>query len=210
MQYEHRTKGIAVHHSAFIILHFRERRAFTLMELLVSLALFAVTTGLIAGLFVAASRRHARATAATRLQADARLITETIARELRDGTIDYDRLPADGIAIRDPAGETVTVVRATTECPTGVTACVRIGRRSAVGQEEWAPLSGAGTEVDAFDVRVAPSADPFTWDASAGHYGADAQPRATVHLTLSRAVRSAIDRVSLEAQTTVVSRMYKR
>lgn len=186
------------------------RRGFTLMELLVALGIFAISVGLIADLFLTASRQQARTIVLTRVQGDARLIMETIAREFREGTLDFrSGIPADVLAMETGDGELLQfrrVVGGDTErpCPSGVFACMYIGRGAS-----QALLTSAEVDVDAFHFWRAPTVDPNVWDAERGQYRSNVQPRVTVYLKLSAVGRPG-ERSTIEAQTTVASRVYRR
>ena len=204
------------HYSLFVIRSSREVRGFTLMELLVALGIFAISVGLIADLFLTASRQQARTIALSRVQADARLIMETIARELREGTLDFrNGIPAGTLALRSSDGEFIQLRRVPQgdtayPCPTGVSACVYIGRGAAAETIEWAALTSVDVDVPAFHFWAAPSGDPSVWDASGNRYQADEQPRLTVSLRLVAVGGRPGDQSALEAQTTVASRVYRR
>lgn len=184
---------------------------FTLMELLVALALFAMTAGVMTDLFLSASRQQARTAAMTRVQGDARLVMETIARTVREGTVAYDADAPDGtLALRDGDGESVWFDRSSTGCGTDAPACIRIGRSDGVGAMEWAPLTGSGIDARTFDIVVIPLSDPYAANADDGTYASNAQPTVTVAIALAATTGRPDARPTIEAQTTVVSRVYRR
>ena len=188
----------------------REPRGFTLMELLVALALFAMTAGVMPDLFLSASRQQARTAAAPRVQGAARLVIETIARTVREGTVDYAAAaPSGTLALRDSEGASVWFDRSDAVCASGAPACIRIGRRDAAGDMEWAPLTGSGIDVRDFDITISPTGDPYTPNAD-GTYMFNAQPTVTIAFALAATTGRSSDRPSLNVQTTVVSRVYKR
>ena len=185
------------------------------MEMLVALGIFAISVGLIADLFLSASRQQARIVVISRAQTDARLIIETIARELREGTLDFPRMSADTLALRGAGDEYVQVRRvvagdATVSCPTGVPSCLAIGRGAAPDAIVWAPLTSSDVDATAFDFLATPTVDPTAWDADAGRYRSDEQPRVTIALTLTATGSRPGSRSTVEAQTTIVSRAYRR
>ncbi len=188
---------------------------FTLMELLVALGIFAISVGLIADLFLTASRQQARTVVLSRVQGDARLIMETIAREFREGTLDFrSGIPTDVLALQTGDGELLQlrrVARGDTDrpCPSGVAACLYIGRGASADPLAWAPLTSAEVDVDAFQFWRTPTADPNAWNVDNNRYLSNEQPRVTVRLQLSAAGRPG-ERSTIEAQTTVVSRAYRR
>lgn len=185
------------------------------MELLVALGIFAISVGLIADLFLTASRQQARTIVLSRMQGDARLIMETIAREFREGTLDFrSGISADVLALETGDGELLQFQRipsgdATRPCPASVSACLYIARGLSDDALAWAPLTSTEVDVDAFQFWPTPTEDPNVWDEANAGYQSDQQPRVTVHLTLSAAGRPG-ERSTIEAQTTVASRVYRR
>ncbi|MDO8462875.1 MAG: type II secretion system protein [bacterium] len=170
------------------------RPAFTLIEMLVAIAVFAIVVGLTSDLFLTATRQQRRTTARAALEEDARFVIETIVREVREGTLDRSVTDA-GIAVMHMDGTGTRLRTAVGVCPTPSSSCIEIGRVASDGSIAWASLTSAGVDVDAFDVQVS---DPETQDA------------ATVHLVLSTAGVRPDQRETTEAQTTVVSRVYLR
>ncbi|MBI4450250.1 hypothetical protein HY634_04265 [Candidatus Uhrbacteria bacterium] len=186
------------------------------MELLVALGIFAISVGLIADLFLSATRQQARTVAMSHAQGDARLITETIARELREGSLDLRAdIPSGVLALRGGDGSTIQFQRVLAgdlvrPCPSGTTACLFIGRGSSSDAITWAPLTGTDIAVSAFHFWTAPSVDPFAWDAERSRFPANEQPRVTFFLALAAVGGRPGAQASIEAQTTVVSRVYRR
>lgn len=186
------------------------------MELLVALGIFAISMGLIADLFLSASRQQARTIAMSHAQGDARLITETIARELREGALDLREGIAPGVlALRGGDGSTIQFERVLAgdtarPCPGGSTACLYIGRGDSATTITWAPLTGTDIAVTTFHFWTAPSVDPFIWDAARAQYPASTQPRVTFFLALTAVGGRPGQQASIEAQTTVASRVYRR
>lgn len=166
-------------------------RAFTLVEMLVAIAVFSIAMGIVVDLFLVASRQQSRTSAASRVQADARLVIETIARELRDGELFTDPVVSPAISIRRDR-DVVHLRRSTTGCPSNAESCVEIGRSDASGAVQFASLTSAGVDVDAFDVV----------------FSRAAQDAVTVHIVLSTAGGRSGERTTTEAQTTIVSRVY--
>lgn len=195
--------------SLFIIHNSRKSKGFTLIELLVALALFSITTGLVTNLFLLASRRQARTTTAVRIQSDARLIIETISRELREGTIAYGDLGSHALAITNPNGPQGNLAFFD-RVVDGNDAHIDIGRWN--GTQVQAPLTSTGVRAEKFDIFVTPDNDPFIWndDSNNQGYQSNEQPRATIHFVLTAPTGKAGDIVRIEAQTTIASRVYQR
>lgn len=66
------------------------RCAFTLPEILIAVAIFAIAATIVAGLYVQSFRETRRANMQNQIYADARFLLQHIADEVRSGMIDYD------------------------------------------------------------------------------------------------------------------------
>lgn len=170
----------------------RERGAFTLVEMLVAVGVFGVVVGLTSNLFLSASRSQTRTTNRGTLEADARLVIERIAREVREGFVDPGADDVD-LAVRSRTGDLTYFVRRSGTCVDGRQgSCVAIGRTNpATGTSEWASLTSRLVAVDAFEVIAIDAPQPYV----------------TVRIALSIEDRAG-ERLTTEAQTTVVSRVY--
>ncbi|MDO8425626.1 MAG: prepilin-type N-terminal cleavage/methylation domain-containing protein [bacterium] len=169
------------------------RAGFTLMEMLVAIAVFSITIGVTSDLFLTATRQQRRTTVRSALESDARFVLETITREVREGRI--DRAVTDALAIIHFDDTQTRFRMSTTDCVGDSGSCIAIGRVAADGSIAWAALTGADIAVGAFDVH--------TGDASLQDY-------ATVRLQLTAAGARAGERETTEAQTTIASRVYIR
>lgn len=79
------------------------RNGFSLVEIIVVVAVFSVTVLVATNIFLLSSRSQRLATSAQKIQGDIRFALEAIAREVRFGTIDYDCY--DGVPPAcDPSG----------------------------------------------------------------------------------------------------------
>lgn len=190
----------------------------TLIEILIVVALFATASVILSQTFLSFTRLHRKIANSAVLAEDMRYAMELMTRETRKKLINYD--PASGypdevtaaassiLHLVDAQGNTRDIAaRANPDCgdPT-VTNCLAL---SDDGGATWNPITGTRINVKRFGVYVRPTKDPFAIDAS-GATLADEQPMATVHLELEYVAPDARDNTSLEAQTTVSSRIYKR
>ncbi|MFH1430227.1 MAG: prepilin-type N-terminal cleavage/methylation domain-containing protein [Candidatus Uhrbacteria bacterium] len=168
-----------------------QRLAFTLIEMLVAIGIFAIVVGITSDLFLIASRQEQRTRVLSRLEGDARIVMETIAGELREGFVDPGISEAD-LAIRQLNGDVVAFRRVTSGCPNDSAACLEILRKAGDNPWEQASLTGSGVTVEAFDVVQSDSLQPF----------------ATVYVALSAEGGRKGTTVTTAAQTTIVSRVY--
>ncbi|MDO8599253.1 MAG: hypothetical protein Q7S02_04040, partial [bacterium] len=118
------------------------------------------------------------------------------------------------LALRGFGGEVIRFERvsgdASRPCPARVTACLAIGRGLSADALQWAPFTGTDVEVTAFDFMVVPTVDPSVWNAAENRYLSDEQPRVTVRLALDTVGSRPGTTSTLEAQTTIASRVYQR
>ena len=92
-----------------------DRSGFTLIEILVSLAIFTSALVMISGIFVFSTRAQQKTAVIERVQGDARYAMEAMVREIRAGSIDYARynnaitiVPEEVLYLKSSAGEELT------------------------------------------------------------------------------------------------------
>lgn len=181
----------------------------TLIEILIVVALFATASVILSQTFLSFTRLHRKIANSAVLAEDMRYAMELMVRETRKKLINY-AAPASPSVLRlvDAQGNTLDIAsRPNPDCgdPT-VTNCLALSND---GGATWNPITGTHVNVKSFGVVVRPTVDPFATDAS-GAYLANEQPMATLHLELEYVAPNVRDNTSLEAQTTVSSRIYKR
>lgn len=177
------------------------RRGFTLMEMLVALGLFAVVVTIATDLFLTFQRLSRKTESLDQLVANARLITERIVREVKEGTIDYDQyastslaLPQNRLDLRNTSNTEVDFVH-------------RDEQLFFNGE----PLTSAAVRVQVAQFTIVPAADPFSFNEESGIFASNTQPRVTILLTLNNG-RDPGDRdyTRYDVQTTISSRVYAR
>lgn len=72
-----------------MIYHSPRKRAFTLLEMLISIAIFMIFFGIVAGSYVTLVSANRKANEAQKVYREVRFIFDTIADNLRNGTLDY-------------------------------------------------------------------------------------------------------------------------
>lgn len=68
----------------------KQRKGFTLVEVLIVVAVFSLTMLVATNIFILANRSQRQASVDQKIQGDIRFVMEAISREVRFGTIDYD------------------------------------------------------------------------------------------------------------------------
>lgn len=194
---------------------------FTLMEMVVAVAIFVTTAIIVTDIYLATQRAQTKLVGQTKVQTDARFVMEAIAREVRMNEIDYDYIAAQGgfpvnpvdgldyLPLRNSQGNTILFARRTGAdgvCEFGTSVCLAVQR----DDSEFASITPKGVSVDVIKFYIYPEENPFVIDTGSWQYPSDSQPRVTIVLvtktTASREIESSVNYL----QTTVSSRQYKR
>ncbi len=178
-------------------------RGFTLIEAVVSLAIFTLSLTAIIGSFVAVLRLDDKARAFRVVEQNARFISEYLTREIRNGTINYDSPPlnypsntasqpmASDLRLINGAGERVRMYLS------GTTLMLE---KNGVGTTS---LSGQDVRISNLRFYVYPSQNPYGSGAVAAH------PRVTFAFTIdSNITTRATDQARATIQSTVSSREF--
>ncbi|MBI4139156.1 hypothetical protein HY479_03335 [Candidatus Uhrbacteria bacterium] len=182
------------------------------MEMLIVVALFSVSVVVLAQTFASFNQLHRRIANRAVLSQDTRFIMESLVRTVRNLPLSYivSPLARESELRLDQADGMVLVVKLSApgqaECADLPTvSCLLL---STDGGTTWAPISGKRINIERFDVYARPSDSPFI--PIGGVYPNDIQPFVTVSLRTQYMADNPKDRVTLEAQTTVSSRVYAR
>jgi prepilin-type N-terminal cleavage/methylation domain-containing protein len=199
---------------------FAQQRGFTLMEMLVAITVFTTLIVTATNIFMLASRSERKVFDMESMQASARFTLEAIAREIRTGLIDYAYYTNRQLMMQTP--EKVLALIDSEETPikfyesneNNEDRCLDENSRPCllveVGSLAPVPLSPKGTKVRALNFYISPEQDPFVFDVVSYSYLTNTQPSVTVVLSLESAGRRFNEQSSLDLQTTIASRKYKR
>lgn len=183
------------------------RPGFTLLEMLLVVLIFSLASAALAQIFVNITRLQRKISNQAVLSQDMRFATEMLTRSGRNNYIDYTAQPlanrSDTLTLTKPTGGSITITTkdsATCNDPK-VTKCIML---STDGGLTWNPVTSHRVDVTSFDVYVRPLSSPFS-DTSINQ-----QPMVTVNIGLRYMADRQADRVSLQTQTTVSSRLYQR
>ncbi len=189
------------------------KKGFTLIEMLVVLAIFSVATVVIVDIFMMASRAQKRTLVIQKIQSDARYSVEAIAREARMDMIDYNYYggtvvsPTEVLALRDQDDNQIIFKKSSENCPSGTDQCLVV---SIDGGASWASITSKGVRVISLDFYIAPAVDPFKLNLENGTYDSDDQPRVTAILSTEGVGVRPEEQTTVNLQTTVSSRVYRR
>ncbi len=193
-----------------------DNRGLTLMEILVVMGIFSMTVTVTSGIFLLSNQAQRRVLALSTAQSDLRFAMEAIVREVRGGQIDYEAyegsqggisLPSPRLLLRSASGSDLEFYSETspTICPTSTASCLAV-KVNGVAQS----LTSPGVVLDKLVFYVSPGNDPFVTDPASGLYGANVQPTVTVAMQIRTTGPKPQDVFTMNAQTTVTSRVYVR
>lgn len=172
------------------------KNGFSLIEVVVAMAIFAIALVAISGIFLSIVKAQRKANIAGKVQVEAATIIDTITAAVQNGDIDYAAIsnPAETLVLKNKDGETVTFSKA------GNRLMMTIG--SSASQD----LMTDKVKVDKLKFCVYPTSDPFAFS------GPNTQPTVTILLALSQSAASSKpeDQASVQIQTTVTQRVYRR
>ncbi|MDO8505008.1 MAG: type II secretion system protein [bacterium] len=191
------------------------QRGFTLMEMLVALSLFSVVVVIATDLFSTFQKISRKTESLQQLTSDARFITETVARYVRENRIDYGAYSSPLSGAQNtlhliPSAQTPTItVGVADDCWDGKKTfrCVQVTQGNSIPER----FSGADIWVRSLQFYITPAENPFAFDLESGDYLSNAQPRVTVFLSLANSKDdTAQNYTKYEVQTTITNRIYTR
>lgn len=191
-------------------------RGFTVVELLVVVAIFAIASISIVSTYINFTRLHRRVANAETLGQDLRFTMELLVRAARNNTVVYPALPG---SLSAPVG-TLNLVSSTgnrvsfrrwryneigSPCIPLAADCLALSLDSGA---TWTAMTGKNVNVDRFDVYVTPLQNPF--EAVGFTYNNNNQPRVTIVMDATYKNVAAQEQAKLSVQTSVSSRVYVR
>jgi prepilin-type N-terminal cleavage/methylation domain-containing protein len=190
------------------------KKGFTLVEMMVVLAVFSVVMVVIVDIFMIASKASRRTLAIQQIQSDARYSMEAVSREIRMDEIDYDwsgyaggiTTPEDALALRDADDNSIIFKKSSENCPSGTPSCLVV---SLDGGINWASITSLGNTVEDLKFYIDPLVDPFKMNV--GHtYDSNHEPRVTIVFVTKGVGGRPDEQQTIYLQTTVSSRIYRR
>jgi len=186
---------------------------FSLVEMLITITIFAILSVVLAQIFISFNRLQRQVSNRAVLGQDMRFATELLIRSARNNQIDYSTsypTRTGTLKLLTPTGSSIQIgVRpggGAGDCQDAtVTQCLAL---SLDNGSTWSPITAKRVQVENFDVYVRPSSSPFA--SSGGTYTSNVQPFATINIRLKYISTTPTDTITLQAQTTVSSRVYLR
>lgn len=189
------------------------KKGFTLVEMMVVLAIFSVATVVVVDIFMMASRAERRTLAIQKIQSDARYSLEAMAREIKMDMIDYDyyggtinEVPSGTLALRDQDDNQIIFKKSSENCPAGTTNCLVV---SVDGGTNWESVTTKGIDILDLKFYIDPAVDPFRPNAGFT-YNSDNQPKVTIVFVAHGVGGRPDEQQTVYLQTTVSNRIYRR
>jgi len=183
----------------------KNKKGFTLAEILVAMAVFTTSVTSIANIFMFANRTQRKTQAGLESQTDARFAMEVMAQQVRRGNIDYAYY--GGAIAANP--QTVLAVIDNNNNH------IQFRRQAAAGQGiiqisqdngvTWADITPPEISVSTLAFYISPATDPFALVPAANQ-----QPLVTIALTTTNTTTEGASMQPMFIQTTVSSRQYLR
>lgn len=191
----------------------KNQTGFTLMEIVVGLALFGVALISLTDIYLLSQKTQNKLVGETRIQADARFVMEVLAREIRMNLIDYaaidqaDFSPAlNYLPLIDVAGNRLVFMTTSSPaiCEPGTASCLAVKQNDSA----WASITPKGVNILKSEFYIYPEADPYA--IVGNQYAASSTPRVTIILSSENITSKQAEKNIQNLQTTVSSRVYKR
>ena len=196
--------------------HLRTRAGFSLIEILIVVALFALASIILSQVFLSFNRLHRKISDQVVLSQDMRFAMELLVREVRNKSVNYQAAYATGGSVASSSemhllgtndATDVAVTNDQTICGDAPgTNCLVLSKDSGTS---WSPITSKHVNVLLFGAYVRPTTSPFVLQPD-GTYPNNVQPMMTINLNLQYLAPNPADDTSLQAQTSVSSRIYQR
>jgi len=197
----------------------RRTSGFTLIELLIVTAIFSIALAILAQIFVSFNRLHRKVANAAVLGQDVRFAMELLVREARNDEIDYaaygGTVPdvSSILKLKKQNGASIWIAKGEPGAPPGLPSCedVTVAACLSLSMDNgvtWTQITSNRVEVETFHVFVRPAVSPFVQNV--GGYANNTQPFVTMYLGVMYKADSTKERVTLQSQTSVSSRVYQR
>jgi type II secretory pathway pseudopilin PulG len=145
------------------VLRGKKQKGFTLLEAVVSAAVFAFVITAILGVYMAVLRLNARTRAIRSVTENSRFITEFLSKEVRNGRIDYSQtnnLTTLAIINQNNESERIFLSDTIENCKSG-TVCNLMLYKPSVSATAT-PLNSSTVRITNLGFYVSPTGDPFT------------------------------------------------
>ncbi len=173
-------------------------KGFTLLEMILALGIFIILFTLTLGIYSYALRAEQKTTQLSRLQKEAQLIMEIVAKKVRNSRIDYAwysgelSSPESSLALLDKSAER-TVFKLKTDVLGDNFAICSLG--DCVSDDDFSIIPASNIVIASLNFYISPLVDPFSLDELPSEY-----PRVTIVVDLEH-TQGGITRNMLVQQT---------
>lgn len=200
----------------------KQKKGFTLVELLVAMTIFVAFIGILIGSYTSIVRAQRQANEYRIMYSEARQVFETLVFNLRDGMVDYAAYPGSQIAGQQPLQELILISkdasRRTEIFYNDETVKIKRGSlapntRSCINAaylfDDPVALNSEALKVTDFQIFVAPIIDPYALENFDKH-GNQFHPLVTIYAEFTREYPGGKEPFVINLQTTVSSRIYNQ
>ena len=186
------------------------RRGFTLIEMLVVMALFMTLMLVVSDIFLSVSLVQRKTLAREQGAKEMQFVLEQLAQAIRLNKINYShyKLPLTGqvedLALIDADQKETIYTLTSTGCAVSVTECIK---KSVAGVE--AIISPSNVNIEELKFSILPLVDPYAYNESAKKFTSDETPLVSIYLT-AKDINANQDERKIVLQTTMTTRYYER
>lgn len=198
----------------------KNKKGFTLIEVLISLAIFSMVIAATLNFFYFFQKIQKRTENWQKISRESRLILDQIIQNIRENEIDYtyyndknfDLFQRQNIlALRDFEGKPIIFQKSEEKedlrCPQDKSPCLLFSRDG----KKFQSLTSGDVVVRDFAIIIRPTENPFEFSEEKVDYLANNQPFVLVLLSLDNGLpENSPDYAKITLQTSVSSRVYKR
>lgn len=190
-------------------LYKKSKRGFTLIELMVSMTIFIVFTGILINSYTSIVRAQQQANEYRVLYTEARTVFDTIGDDLRNGMVDYCAIDNDADTINLVSKDALTKTRIEYDQDEQK---IKMGRVQLTNPEDTASVSdyvyltSDEISVKEFKIFISPSVDPYNQDyfnIAAARF----HPKVTIYALFEKVGNP---QLTVDFQTTISSRIYNQ
>ena len=184
-----------------------EQGGFTLMEMVVVLAIFTVSSVIIADIFITLINTQRKIIVQQKILSEARYAMDIMSRNIRIGTISYSDYGSietpyeDELYLNDIDGNKIFFKSSTADCPAGITKCLIMSIDEGAN---WESITSKDIEIQDIRFYIRPTDDPFD-DGSP-----NIQPRVTILLNIKNSSAISNYQSEIALQSTLSTRIYNR
>ncbi len=198
----------------------KNKNGFTLLEMVVAVAIFIVIALLVTDIFLIASKSHRRTMEVQKVLSDSRFAMESMVREIRMDEVAYNHISDEELGLIGEDNKLIIFKQEDSDvCPDDESRpCLAVGQDTDGDDiiDQWASITPAGIALVRLHFYISPLDDPFELITEPGpfyySYAYNLQPRVTIVLA-TRSVNPPQGETVPEViylQTTAVARIYKR